>query len=442
MEREFSVDRALKEVDGITSLETARMTLRWALERLRLLESRLETAQSSARESAAAAENATHATDELRRERDHARKEAARVSALVARLETRFSELGRGGVSAAALARRETELAERAEDLTRREARNRELAEGDRLTVEQEARAARERAEREAKAQLALEREELHRAHARAAEEISARFISLHEDEVRLRVRQKTLEERSLTLEGRAESQRTEIEKAAATQVAMLQNAAKAHLEAEVSALQQQWAAERELLLDELTSWRARARSMIPEVVSLGDRLHAAEEEDSSLKTALDRAAGDAQRTESALQEERDHHRLDAGSLFAARAEAADHARRAEELSAALRAQSLRTEEVAKARDDLAAALAKREEALVRLEDNLTARILDAEKLLIARYDAWTRHEAASRREGNAWLTGIEDRRRQADAALEHIGRLRQELIEEIAKRRTPSEQG
>ncbi|MDX6768880.1 MAG: hypothetical protein SF051_05060 [Elusimicrobiota bacterium] len=435
-EKDLTPESALREIEAISSLDTARMTLRWALERLRLLEARVATAEERLTAAAAERDAAGRAREEERRAALTARQEAERAKALNARLEARLAELGSPGATAAAFARLEVELAEREKNLLRREERLREAAAAEQALAHDELAAARERAEREAHLRVGGEHAAEKRALAGAREELSARFVSLHEDEVRLRARERALEERAARLEKTAEAMAAELERTAAAQSAVFQGAARARLDAELRLLQDQWASERKILLKELAAWRERAGALTPEVLALSTRLQSAEEESARLRAVADAVRVEAARLDAELAAVRDATRAETGRRARAETLAQEHALRVEELQAALRAQEKRAEAAAAARDELQKLLAGRDEALAKVEDELDRRLRETQNALIAQHEAWAAREEAARRDGTAWSIAMEARKREADEALAQIALLRRELVDELARRR------
>lgn len=435
-EKDLTAERALREIDAISSLDTARMTLRWALERLRLLEARVQTAEERTGSAQAERDAASRSREEERRAALTARQEAERAKALCSRLETRMAELGAVGASAAAFARHEVELAEREKSLQRREERLREAAAAEQALAAEELITARDRAEREAQMRVGGEHAAEKRALAGAREELSARYVGLHEDEVRLRARERALEERAARLEKTAEATAAELERTASAQSALFQGAARARLDAELRLLQDHWVSERKMLLTELAAWRERAGNLTPEILSLSARLQTAEEELARLRAELEGARAEAARQESRLAAVRDAGREETGRRARAETQAHENALRIEELEAASRALERRAEAAAHARDELQSLLTGREDGLARVEAELERRLRETQKALVSQYDAWAAREEEARRAGTSWTITMEARKREADDALAQISQLRRELMDEISRRK------
>lgn len=275
-----------------------------------------------------------------------------------------------------------------------------------------------------------------------AREELSARFVGLHEEEVRLRARERALKERAARLDESARSTMEGIERATAAQAEAHLISTRAIFDMEAAALKESGEVERRLLLERADRFRERAEEQALQVSGLSMRLQSALEENASLRAESKSKLEAARRLEAELAAARDSARHEATRATGMRREAEDLALRAESLEGALRAERARSKRLADGREELEAALDAREEALVRSEEHLHRRLLEVQKAWLSRLDDWKRREKEYR-DGEAFArSGLEERARAADAELADIAALRRELISELTRRRAPESRG
>ena len=381
----------MRDIEAIQSLDTARLALRWALERLRALERETRDAQEAGRRAeAAAAKTATElaAARDLLARRTNEALERERYGA---KLEEYLSLKLAGQLDPGALVRREAALSRAEAEIQTREIELERRLKASRLESEEESRRAAAAVEAAAELRVRQMRDELDSRLSSREKEHSARHVALAEREAQLNTLERSLEERSRRLGELFAAQRAALERessalaqAARDQAEMLERRVEQAAAAKAAALEGGWQAERKALLDELAVWRAKAREHLPGFLAAVRR---AEEADARSER-LEYEAGAARR----LAEER----------------------LAETMS------------VLQGED-------KRREEFARLETSLAARLLDAEKQLFRQYDAWAAREDELRRRDADWRQQAEARRKVVDAARAEVLALRDELSRAIA---------
>lgn len=397
-EQDRASDAALSDVDSIQNLDTARLALRWALERLRGHERRVqETEEACRRAEAAGARNAT----ELSAARDLLNRRSAEAlerERYYAKLEEYLSLKLAGQLDAPALVRRETELQRRESELQQREIGAESRLRAAKLQYEDELRRGVADASGAADARVRDMREELDQRLALREREQSARLLSLHEKEAELKILERSLEERRRRFEAFFAAQRGELEReisalaqTAQDQAEMREQRVEQALASKSKALEASWLSDRRVLLEELAEWRAKAREHLPALLAATRR---ADEAD-------DRLA-----------------RLEA-ALGAARREAEEH------LGEVM------------ARDLTEGA---RREDFRRLESVLSARLREAEENLLRQYDSWLKREEELHHRDQTWRQEAGARREATEALRGEILTLREELKRVIAAYRAKTE--
>ena len=191
-----ALEPALRDVDSIQNIDTARLALRWALERLRALERRAQDAEEASRRAEAAAARSgaelaaakdlltRRASESLERERYYGKLE-----------EYLNLKLG-GEFDAGALARREAAVARRESELQGLELETERKLKAAKLGFEEELGLAAKAAEAAAQTRVRAAQDELDARLSAREKEYSARQLSLHEKQAQLDALERALEER------------------------------------------------------------------------------------------------------------------------------------------------------------------------------------------------------------------------------------------------------
>ncbi|MBI4425335.1 MAG: hypothetical protein HY554_16520 [Elusimicrobia bacterium] len=441
MENKPQVD--LANVDSINNIDTARMALRWALERLHVLEAaKAEGSERLGKESKWRAE----AEEEVRRLKTALGMKTAQGEErerYYKKVEGFLSLRLAGQVDIAALAQREAELEQLRQDLEGRLVQlEREFA-GRRQSLELEyerlTRQAREAAQsgaRDAQAWLSKRHEDFEKEHADA-------LVSLKERELRLAKQETELAERQRRFEEFSESQRARLEADARQLEAQGQarlRTAERLLEERQAALETGWTREKAILVQELALLRRKTQELSPALLEAerraeeaADALGRAQEgerrcEQKARLAELDRQAAIGRLRELETRAEAE---VAQRSDLERRAQAAESAAR--EAQAVLDSERLRLQEKERGLERALEAwrLAELEktvpERLAALRQEYAARLETSEGLLAREKEALLRQlqdrEELLARQSTDHERGLEELRRRL--AREHEERLR-----------------
>jgi hypothetical protein len=399
MEEDRALEPALRDIESIQSLDTARLALRWALERLRALERRVQDGDETVRRAEAAA---ARGAAELAAAKDLlARRggESLERERYYGKLEEYLNLKLAGALDAGLLARREAAVEQREKELQDRELTAERRVKSAKLGFDEELGRARKDADSAAEIRVRQMRDELDLRLSSREREFSSRQLSLHEKQAQLDALERALEERRRRFEEFHVAQRAALDReaqaiaqAARDQTEFLERRVEAALLAKTRAFEAAWETERRALLDELAQWRVRGRETLPAMLAATRR--AEESDERALRLA---------------------------------AEVSSARRLAEERLGELMAHDL-TEQT-------------RREELLHIESALAAKLRDAETSLFRQYDAWMRREDELRRRDLDWRVESEARREASDASRADVMSLREELKRAIADYRARAEQ-
>jgi hypothetical protein len=428
-----SIERALCEVEKISSLDTARMTIRWALEKLRALESDALLARAKSEADRKEAANAERERDAAREETRRFNAENSRLNTLTRSLESRFVLLLADGKAGVALAHYEAELLRREDELhALREKISLEAAE-EKAVLTEESRLIQQRLDRGTRLEAAKAQEQVEAQTATVRDDLSSRFVELHEGLARLHARERAHEQAQ-----RAWAQeRKAAEQASATQeeerTARFERLSHELLDRPLRAAQAEWQEERRLLLNELSDWRARAREHLPALVSARNEAETLSVDNECLRAAEKSHLDIRGRLEAELVAANDRHRCEALAR-----QTAD--RRGE--SAELRVEQL-TAELTDERRHVHAAQGALKEHMARtgeIEQALATRLHDAEMDILNRYDLWVAREEEVRHRDREWNLETEARTRSAQEHEARLVELRAALVDAIKTYRERSQ--
>ncbi|MDE1976851.1 MAG: hypothetical protein KGI84_06295, partial [Elusimicrobia bacterium] len=277
----------LGNIEAINNIDTARMALRWALERLHALEkSKSEAAQQHAEE-----------TKELREAMALRAQETLEREAYYRKIEEYLSQHLAGEIDASALAKREIGLSQREDLLHRRQEELERNYLGRKEALEAAAR--RHKDEVEQAAQMKVQQAATAEAERRKRfdKAYADKIIELSEKEVQLKGSSDALESRRLQFEQFYQSQKAELESqikafhdSVEDQVRFRMKHAENFITARYEALQATWTQEKAVLLGEIAQWRRKAEDHLPRFLELEKTLVGKEEVINSLETSIKRA--------------------------------------------------------------------------------------------------------------------------------------------------------
>ena len=439
-EKDSALEPALRDVDSIQNLDTARLALRWALERMRALEKRVDEVEAAAKRSedarAAAASELDAARDLLTRRAG----EAAERETYYAKIEEYLSLKLAGGMEPAAMAKREARIDAREAELQRREIETENKIKEARRRSDEETRRA--LAETAAAAELRVKdaRVEYENRTAARDRELAERLLALHEKEAQIASLERSLDERRRRFEEFHAAQRAAIEKEAAAiaqnaadQAEFLERRVEQTLAARSTAFERAWQGDKQALMEELAAWRAKAREHLPALLEAQRRVSALEDENSRL--ADDNRL--LQQSKASLTEElvrwRSQAQNDLPALLATVRRAVEAEENVKQLEVEL-ASTQRTAEEYQAQlmsDEMSHA--GRVKELSRLESALSSKLRDAEQDLFRQYDAWLARESELRRRDQDWRVQAESRAESVELLRAEITAQREELKRTIA---------
>ncbi len=444
----------LGNIEAINNIDTARMALRWALERLHALEkSKSEAAQKHAEE-----------TKELREAMALRAQENLEREAYYRKIEEYLSQHLAGEIDATALAKREIGLSQREDLLQRRQ----EELERDFLSRKEalETAARRHKDEAEQAAQMKIQQAAMAESERRKRfdKAYADKIVELSEKEVQLKGSSDALESRRLQFEQFYQSQKAELESqikafhdSVEDQVRFRLKHAENFITARYEALQATWTQEKTVLLGEIAQWRRKAEDQLPRLLELEKTLVSKEEAINSLETSIKRAgekeaiwekekslllaeiAEGRRKAQQGLERTLELERGLAEAEIASRRarEVAElEGRRREELEARLdaaeeditRRKVLLEEEYA----SLSRGLAKRQAELDALESLLFARLSEFEERNHARDLDWRKREDGLRARDQDWHQRLAQWQAHLNEEADRIEKLKHELLESI----------
>jgi chromosome segregation ATPase len=446
-EQDPALEPALKDVESIQSLDTARMALRWALERMRALERRVDEVE---RDSKQAADSAAKAAAELDAARDLLNRratEAAERERYYAKVEEYLNLKLEGGLDPAALAQRETRLEAREAELQRREVETEAKVADARRRAEAELRRLTAEAAASADARVEATRSSYEDRMAARDREMSERLIALHEKESQLNALERSLAERRQRFEEFHAAQRAALDREAksindtsADQAEFLERRVEQALALRASALERAAQNDKASLLEELATWRAKAREHLPEL--LESQRRAAHAEDKLARIAEENVQ--LQQLKATLTEELTRWRSEAQNDLPALLATVRRAVEAEEEVKNLEVELASAQHLAEEyRGQLMSEELSRQgriKELSRLEAAVSAKLRDAEQDIFRQYDAWLVREEELRRRDQDWRLEAETRQEAVDAMRAEIVAQRRELTQTIAAYRAKAE--
>jgi hypothetical protein len=277
--------------------------------------------------------------------------------------------------------------------------------------------------------------------------EYSERLLAIHEKEAQLTSLERSLDERRRRFEEFHAAQRAAIEKEAAAitqnsadQAEFLERRIEQALATRSAAFERAWQNDKQALMDELATWRAKAREHLPGLLEAQRK--AAEFEDRCSRLVEENRA--LTQVKTALTEEATRWRMEAQhdlpALLASVRRAVEAEENAKNLEVELASVQRRAEELQAQlmSDELSRDGRVRE--LSRLESAMTLKLRDAELDLFRQYDAWLAREEELRRRDQDWREQAEARAKSVEVLRAEIVAQRDELSRVIAEYRAKTE--
>lgn len=440
-ERDASLEGALKDVESIQSLDTARLALRWALERMRALERRVESVESDARTLENAKSRALEEVDSARQLLSRRTAEALERERYYSKIEEYLNLKLGGEIDPAALARREAALEGRENVLQTREIETERELKASKARYEEEFKNSLEEATASFEARRQDLSTEFERRITAREREYSSRVLEQHERQAQIEAMEKSLEERRKRFEEFHRAQRTTLSReasaigeAAADHAEFLERRVEQALSLRTAAIEKAAENDRKALLDEIATWRAKAREHLPELFEAERK--AAESQDAYRRLSDHLAVIDKAKAELAaeMSQWRAQAQSQATDRIAAQGAATLAMQRIDALEAAL---SREREKAQTAIAELQAAQVDKERVLaeiVKIESACAAKMRDAEDNIFRQYDVWLEREESLRMRDSSWRIQSEARRQAIDAMRAQIIAQREELSRAIAE--------
>jgi hypothetical protein len=431
-----SLEPALRDVDSIQNLDTARLALRWALERMRALEKRASELEADVKLSAGARDKAAAELEGTRDLLTRRANESLERERYYAKIEEYLNLKLEGGLDAAALAAREVRIDAREAELQRREIDTATQVKAAKLRADEETRRIQTETAAAAELRVRTARDEFERRGAERERGQAERLLALHEKEAQLTVLERSLEERRKRLEEHFAAQRAALQQESASimqtasdQAGFMESRIEKALAAKTSSMERVWQSEKQVLMDEIASLRAKAREHLPALFEAQDKAAEIERVMEENRRLL--------KVKATLTEELVRWRQEAQNDLPALLTAVRRATEAEENAANLQAELAMTQR--RAEEHLAQLLSyemtreKRHAEFAALEAALIVKLRDAEQGLFRQYDAWLEREAILRRRDQDWRIEAQSRNDSVETLRSEITVQRDELRRVIA---------
>ncbi|MDD5657763.1 MAG: hypothetical protein PHF00_10975 [Elusimicrobia bacterium] len=454
----------LSDPQAINNIDTARMALRWALERMQGLQQAKEGAERKAAAEAAARGQAEGDRKDMQRVLELRGREDAQRTAYYAKLESFLSEHFAGKLDLAAFIKREIQVSELEALLRERQLQLERDYEARREQLETQAKDVRFDLEQSSAAQVAQAKASVVEARKNLEKHFAVKHAELADREVRVKAEESALEERRGNFEGFCREQRLRLEAdvkafqdSMAQQSAYRIDVAQRFSDNRHAAAAESWQRERDVLLKDISDWRDKSLAYVPQLCELQHRILAAEQS--------------AAQTVQSARVEVERFKAEAASLLGERAGLARdlaEARRATEQRAAETlelerrlaeqgAELHRLESALAEQNTRGAELARQSAGHQQRAENLAAenrRLLDAacrrmkdademEALLVERFQdveneihqrdlAWKQREQALRRRDRDWHTRLSEWQTELAQKAEQLEDLKVRLVEII----------
>jgi len=446
-DKDEALEPALRDIESIQSLDTARLALRWALERMRTLEKHAEELAEDSKTGEAARVKISSDLEAAQELLSRRLNESLERERYYSKIEEYLSLKLEGGIDPAALAKREARLEEREAAAQRREVDAERALKAAQLRRDEELKTALSELTASSEARLLEARGDYDKRVASLERALSERQISLHEKEAQLSSLERGLEERRKRFEEFHAAQRAALEQESSSinqatqdQAAFLERRVELALAAKTKALEAASQTEKQILLAELADWRAKAREHLPALLEAQRKMGAAED----AMNRLEEENALLQKAKALLNDELSRYRQQSQdglpALLATVRRAVEAEERAKHLEVEL-ASAQRMAEISRA-EAMACDLGseKRRSELAKMEGVIAAKLRDAEQNLFRQYDAWAGREEELRHRDQDWRREAEARRESAEALRAEIVMLKEELKKTVAAYRAKLE--
>jgi len=295
----------LSHIEAINNLDTARMALRWALERIQSLQLLKDEAQRQEAGAAAERRQAEEDRKDLQRVLELRSQEDAQRAAYYAKLEAYLSQHFAGKLDLAALIKREVQTAEleallhdRQLHLENEYAARRERLEAECGRAKFESQQAADEQTARAKASVLETRKNLEHGFAVKLAELTDKEVRLKAEEVRLKAAAEALAQRQVKFEAFSLEQRARLEldikafqDSVEDQIKFRVDSAERFRSSRHDAASSIWQREKAALLNEIDEWREQSLSYLPRLSELQKKLGEAEAAAQRAKAAADSSA-------------------------------------------------------------------------------------------------------------------------------------------------------
>lgn len=446
-ERDEALEPALRDIESIQSLDTARLALRWALERMRALEKHAEELSADAKTAEAARAKVASELEGAQELLGRRLNESLERERYYSKIEEYLSLKLEGGIDPSALAKREARLEAREAEVQRREVDAERALQAAQIRRDDELKTAMAEMAAASDSRLAQAKGDYDKRIASLERTLSERQIALHEKEAQLSSLERALEERRKRFEQFHAAQRAALEQessainqATQDQAGFLERRVELALAAKTKAIEDAASLDKQFLLAELADWRAKAREHLPALLdaqrkaqACEDAMRRLEEEKASLVNA--RALLLAELTHWRRQSQED-----LPALLAATRRAVEAEEQVKHLEAELAA-TQRQAEISQAEAMSCDLLTeKRQQELAKMEGVISAKLRDAEQNLFRQYDDWVNREEELRHRDQDWRREAEARRGSTQALRAELLLLREELKKTVAAYRAKKE--
>ena len=288
--------RSLQDIESIQSLDTARLALRWALEKIQSL----EKDKAGLSDKAEAAERSREKTQEnlisLQKTIGIKNAESTQRELYYAKLEEYLSLKLEGKLDASLLAKKELEVSQLQEMLSQKQTHLDKDFAARKEALERDFNRLRSDLESETREKMRRSEATLEARHAAMEEEFSSKNAQLADRKAQIEAESKNLEERKAHFESYYKEERAHLQAALKgfrdeikEEVALRVQMAERILEERRESLEKVSSEERALLIREIENWRSKVKELGPKNIDLGKLLALAEDKNLQVQASLDR---------------------------------------------------------------------------------------------------------------------------------------------------------
>ena len=288
--------RSLQDIESIQSLDTARLALRWALEKIQSL----EKDKAGLSEKAEAAERQREKTQEnlisLQKTIGLKNAESTQRELYYAKLEEYLSLKLEGKLDVALLAKKELEVSQLQEMLSQKQAHLEKDFAARKEALERDFNLLRSELESETREKMRRSEATLEARRAALEEEFFSKNAQLSDRKAQIGAESKHLEERKAHFENYYKEERAHLQAALKgfrdeikEEVALRVEMAERILEERRESLEKVYSEERALLIREIENWRSKVKELGPKNIDLEKLLALAEDKNFQVQASLDR---------------------------------------------------------------------------------------------------------------------------------------------------------